>query len=126
VSRPSPRSNVGYRARRSAPINPPRRRHANRSRAKANFVRSNRTSSMDSHIPRMLRHQSRCGTSTFAVRDGPDSSAAGREPAQQTRPAWPRRRAVGRPTRLARPVLIYGSSCRMNPWVGPLELTKMT
>jgi hypothetical protein len=44
-----------YRARRSAPMKPPRRRHANLSKAKANLVRSSRRSNMESHIPRTPR-----------------------------------------------------------------------
>lgn len=63
VIRSTPCRHVGYRARRSAPITPARRRHANRSKAKANFVRSSRRSSMEAHIPRTLRHQSRCTSS---------------------------------------------------------------
>ena len=61
------------------------------------------------------------------LRDGPDDRQPPvGEPAQQARPAWPRGRVVGRPTRLAAPELTYGTSCRMNPWLGPLELMKMT
>lgn len=62
---------VGYRARRSAPIRLPRRRHANLRKAKASLVRSSRRSSIGRIFP------GRVGTNHGAVRRDAESRGTG-------------------------------------------------